>query len=435
MRIIDAYYVACDRVKDSIVFQKRLVLFLFFATQGSFLEARDWTVYLFMQASGSYQEALASVQQIENSLKDDYEGRIAVFIDVQTGDRLDHFLIERGRMTTSTLRSRAPTHGESVKEGVTKAFGSVTEGKTLLILSGHGTGILAPPMTATQKKWFYEPDEGSFLAPCKQYCSARYEQFCKQVQHIMQGKSILSAQGGSSFLSTNELRELVRFTYTLLGKKLDILGFDSCYMAMFEVGYEVKDSVRYMVASQDCEEKDGWSYDKVLQALKTSSAAQVCRQLVYSYERSQMSRGLDRFSLSVFDLSYCEQVAQALDALVQRMSLSKDLLEPLCRARTALHSVTGLSFYGDLREFLETFYKELSEYQITAEIEWLLEDLLHARQLLKLMVRASVAGPSCRYLKGCSIYFPFAHIDSSYKGSFVQEHLWGSFLRYFTTGL
>ncbi len=258
-------------------------------------------------------------------------------------------------------------------------------------------------------------------------------QFAQQVQHIMEGKSMLSSQGGS-FLSTYELRELMCHIHILLGKKLDILGFDSCYMAMLEIGYEVKDYVRYLIASQDCEDKEGWSYDTVIKALASKSAAQVGRRIVYSYEWAQKHRGLDRFSLSVQDLGYSEELACLLDDLIQQLLSAENMLEPLCRARTLLHSVTGLPFYVDLKEFLETLYTQLLEGQVTQEIERICEDLLHAQEVLNLMICASVAGPSCGSLKGCSVYLPLAHIDSSYQGSFFQKHLWKSFLKYFTTG-
>jgi hypothetical protein len=44
------------------------------------------------------------------------------------------------------------------------------------------------------------------------------------------------------------------------GKNIDILGMDACLMAMAEVIYEVKDSVNYVVASEETEPGNGWDY-------------------------------------------------------------------------------------------------------------------------------------------------------------------------------
>ncbi|MBF0361333.1 MAG: hypothetical protein HQK49_09990 [Oligoflexia bacterium] len=46
--------------------------------------------------------------------------------------------------------------------------------------------------------------------------------------------------------------------------KFDILGYDACLMQMIEVLYQVKDNVKYVVASEELETADGWPYDKML---------------------------------------------------------------------------------------------------------------------------------------------------------------------------
>lgn len=50
-------------------------------------------------------------------------------------------------------------------------------------------------------------------------------------------------------------------------KNIDILGMDACLMAMAEVIYEVKDSVDYVVSSEETEPGDGWDYTGALNPL------------------------------------------------------------------------------------------------------------------------------------------------------------------------
>jgi Clostripain family len=50
-------------------------------------------------------------------------------------------------------------------------------------------------------------------------------------------------------------------------RKIDILGMDSCLMGMIEVGYQVKESVNYLVATEDTIPDDGWPYDRILARL------------------------------------------------------------------------------------------------------------------------------------------------------------------------
>lgn len=414
----------------SIVLKKRLAHLFFFLSFIPALHARDWTVYIYMEASDSYKEADEAVRKMHHALQDQSD-RIAVYIDIQAGSFADRISIERGELRREFFK--VCHHQDFLKEGIARAFTSVSEGKTLIIISGHGTGILTPTYDEAQQKWLYEPDSGVSL--CTRYGASCYEQFCKHIYHVMEGKSLLTADGRGTFLSIDELGELMTYSAKIIGKKLDILGYDACYMAMLEVGYHVKDCVRYLVASQDCEEKEGWDYGMLIDALSHQSASHVARHLVYGYERTQTMRGSDRFSLSALDLSYCEDLADAFDEVLH--SIARDdtqLLEIICRTRLGLHHVTGLPFYVDVKEFIESLYMKLFDYQLTPERERLISRLVTAREALSLMVSASVGGPSCTYLKGCSIYFPLAHIDRSYKGRYMKEREWEHFLQGITSG-
>ena len=44
------------------------------------------------------------------------------------------------------------------------------------------------------------------------------------------------------------------------GRHIDVLDFDACLMATLEVGYELRDTVDYLVASQAVEPGDGMPY-------------------------------------------------------------------------------------------------------------------------------------------------------------------------------
>ncbi|MDD5530654.1 MAG: clostripain-related cysteine peptidase [bacterium] len=60
---------------------------------------------------------------------------------------------------------------------------------------------------------------------------------------------------------------------TLLGKKLDILANDACLMGMYEVAYEVKDNVNYIVFSEYDMAGDGYPYDDILNWLNVNPNA------------------------------------------------------------------------------------------------------------------------------------------------------------------
>lgn len=77
-------------------------------------------------------------------------------------------------------------------------------------------------------------------------------------------------------------------------KKLDILDFDACLMATVEVGYELKDTVEYLIASQETEPGDGVPYDDQLAWLvKYPEAPPVsfAKAMVEAYVKSYAPKG------------------------------------------------------------------------------------------------------------------------------------------------
>jgi len=68
--------------------------------------------------------------------------------------------------------------------------------------------------------------------------------------------------------------------------KIDVIGTDACLMQMPEVNYEIKDYVDYIVASEETEPGDGYTYNTFLGpvvAKPTMSALEVGKQAVNAY--------------------------------------------------------------------------------------------------------------------------------------------------------
>jgi hypothetical protein len=411
-------------------FTKWLLLLVCLFVPYQVLEARSWTVYLYLQATDSSQEAYQALGQIGDALKDDLEGSLIVHVDLQLPHAVER-LTFAGGIIESTVLTISGHVSDLIQEGIIGAFGQAGEGETACIISGHGTGILTPTFDTDRQRWVYEPDEGP--SPMKRYIGKRTAEFGRRIEHILFGKSMLSAQMGTSFLSAQELHKILAMAAKAVGRKVDLVGFDSCYMAMLEIAYQIKDSARYMLASQDCEEKDGWNYAHLFKAMRISSAREVGRRVVYEYERDRSARGYDRYSLSLCDLTYLDTFVEILDTFVAKVCVTHALEEALCAVRVSLHPVTGLPFYVDVKEFFEALYEELLTYASTQEIESIKQTLLDGRKALGMLVCASVTGSACKPLHGCSIYYPLAHIDSSYTGLFSQDHLWNKFLYYSTT--
>lgn len=108
------------------------------------------------------------------------------------------------------------------------------------------------------------------------------------------------------------------------GKNLAVLAFDACLMAHGEMAYQVRNSVDYMVASEELEPGKGWDYTgwgKQLAASNRTPAA-VSSALVDAYHASyqpggSQSSGRDDATLSATDVAaFTRNVVPALNAFV-----------------------------------------------------------------------------------------------------------------------
>jgi len=64
-------------------------------------------------------------------------------------------------------------------------------------------------------------------------------------------------------------------TKELLGKKLAILGFDSCVMGMLEVGYQFERVAETMIVSEGSVPSAGWTYAKLLGCLTREDGTKI----------------------------------------------------------------------------------------------------------------------------------------------------------------
>ena len=400
------------------------------------LHARSWTVYLFFHAQDAYQEAQTAVKHWKNALVTDTDGEIKVCIDVFAGDRSQRVIIERGLAHECPLAPCGDPY-TIIKNGCETVFKEVGSSKTALFFSGHGTGILTPRYDAERMRWYFEPDEGQ--SACSRYSALKYEAFCKKIEYIMEGKSVLLSPNENGLLTIDQMRTLFdSLIPKVLTKKIDLIGFDACYMALFEVVYELHQYCNYVIASQECEDKEGWNYHEIGQLLRTHTEPYLsARHIAIRHDRIQHQRGLDRYSLSVFDSQHVPAMAAALDdlctELVQHMETNKCVIQALCAVRTRLHKMSGVPFYVDLLECVDELLIEINTLARTPQLNRLVQTLLSVRETHALMMAVSVHGPLCARLKGCSVYFPYAHIDTSYNGSFVAKHSWYSFLEAFVS--
>lgn len=156
-------------------------------------------------------------------------------------------------------------------------------------------------------------------------------------------------------LDLPEVREALERTVPTLQKsgksKFDILDFDACLMATLEVGYELKDVVDYLVASQEVEPGDGMPYDDYLKWIVTypeSQPVSFAKAMVETYVESYAPKG----SQTNGDYSWLSETKSALRlSAVAGLREKVEALAGLLLTREKLLGDVTEELVGDARRF------------------------------------------------------------------------------------
>jgi hypothetical protein len=141
-------------------------------------------------------------------------------------------------------------------------------------------------------------------------------------------------------------------------KKLDVIGFDACLMAMIETGYALRDTGVVLVGSEELEPGAGWNYERWLRPLVNDPGAHDASdlgQLLVSAYRDEYGDREDT-TLSALNLRKVPTLAKAVTAFAERARTKlSSQLKVLRKAREACANYApgyGLNSI-DLARFLD----------------------------------------------------------------------------------
>lgn len=188
-------------------------------------------------------------------------------------------------------------------------------------------------------------------------------------------------------LAHTRLDDLVGAASTVLGRRLDLLGFDACIMAGVEVMTALSDSAKVMVASEDLEtlgptvygvNGGSWNYTQIASAL-TSAPSMTERTLgtqIVDLTGALWNTGLVRTPCSTLSALDLDQTTQLVNAF-QRFSAARlaglaTELDALGQARMEADDYApapGLASgaYVDLKSFAERFQARIPD-QASADL-------------------------------------------------------------------
>jgi len=168
----------------------------------------------------------------------------------------------------------------------------------------------------------------------------------------------ISDDSSGGWMKTPKIREALENAEKATGQKLDIMGFDACLMATTEVGYELKDTAKFMVASQNTEGADGWPYPQIFTSklLKSFQRAlrekldigpeEVAKKIVKEAESFQGTLP----TLSAMDMAKMDGLAKATDGFAEKL-IATDT--PKATLMSIIKSTKSFSGYKDQFDFAE----------------------------------------------------------------------------------
>ncbi len=262
------------------------------------------------------------------------------------------------------------------------------------------------------------------------------------LQRLVQTKDELAKEAEDQGYEGDKLE---RETTEILGRKLDLLGFDSCVMGMIEVGYQFDKVSETMVVSEGSVPSAGWTYAKILGGLargehSNSSAQTVAKHFVKEFIKSQdkFTVGGVSVDMAAWDMEQMWFLTNAFNELAGSMidcfeDENSRIYKQMERAILHAHWKCQSYMYDqniDLGDFCELLYQEcdLIKESVSGENPEHLEEVQTNCQkvlaeLKKAVILCGFSGGGYQYSNGVSVFFPW-----SWEGYQVSQHSYESLL-------
>ena len=257
--------------------------------------------------------------------------------------------------------------------------------------------------------------------------------FASTVDTMVRSRAIAFDDQAKDFLDNMEIKRALGEMKTLLGRPLDLIGFDACLMAMLEVNYQIMATARYAVGSEEEEPGNGWPYDRILKALAKKPAMapdELARTVVAQYAASYGAG--DGVTLAAVDLGQSDSLAATVEklggSLLARAGKQSEMtLLSAVRAKVQEYSAP-YDDYVDLVDLCDGLQRLLGDAAVT-------EACAAVKQAVGKMVLASAAkGSGVARSHGISIYFPKHKVCALYaKLDFAKKNAWAKFIAAYTT--
>ncbi|MEI7528305.1 MAG: clostripain-related cysteine peptidase [Elusimicrobiota bacterium] len=360
--------------------------------------AKKWTVMVFVNAKNNLEEyGLLDVNEMEKIGSDDNISIVA----------------ELGRIA-----------------GYSTADGDWKGSRRYLIQKDADTAAITSPVVmeipkADMGSWQYLADFTKWAMtnyPAQNYALVVWNHGSgwNKTDPMADGKGISYDDETGNHITTAQLRSAL----AAVGG-VNILSMDACLMQMIEVAYEVKGLAEYVVASEETEPGDGYTYDSFLGPLAKNpdmDSAALSKIMVdgYTDHYQAINQGATQSAVKVAAL---DQFVAVADAFTGALIAANDLtVAKAAKAKTQ-------AFYYSSNKDMYHFAKLISETTANADVKAKALELMgYIKNTLVLHSRASGAKYANAY--GLAAYMPSSYTAAYDSLLWAKDSKWDDFTKW-----
>jgi hypothetical protein len=361
--------------------------------------AKEWTIMVFVNAKNNLESyGLKDVNEMEM---------------IGSNDKVN-IVVELGRI-----------------DGYSTEDGNWTGCRRLFIQKDNDTNKINSPVIMKNDKcdmgsWEYLSDFAKWSMskyPAKKYTLIVWNHgsgWSKNSSIFESNKGISYDDETNNHITTPQLKSALE----KIGK-IDILGMDACLMQMAEVAYEVKDYVNYVVASEETEPGDGYTYNTWLDPLikkPAMSQAELSKAMVDSYgdHYQSINQGATQSAIDATKLSIFKD---KVDAFITALINNNDLTN----AKNA--KTKAQSFYYSSNKDIYHFAQLVVNSTQVPEVKTAGNDLLDFMKN-ELIVHNRATGSKYANAFGIAAYLPSSYTSSYDELQWAKDTKWDDLIKW-----
>lgn len=373
---------------------------------------KNWTILVFMVPDKRLEDAARQdLEEMEAAgIPDDVN--LAVHIDFETQPQ--RFVFSGAKATPEKTVDGPTSISASLQDFLAWSRSPQFQAKQhALVLWGHGQGVgtklsLPGPFGSVAARQRLTSNRSRRVSPApvpstSQSIGAGYRVPPQRIAFRVDPK-----KAAPRALEVTDVASILADHVERRKKRIDILGFDACFMAGIEVASELRNVAQLLVASQDFVPDEGWDYQRFLELIAFSrdgDARRVAEAIV-----SQVRNAGGLTNLTVMDLAQCPSLGRLAGALNDHLaSFPSDKL----RVQVLFEGASYLRVrqFIDLRSLCERLVEDFSATK-NADDDYVKEAAEATLQKLDPFVIKHAAEPDARRMNGVSVYYQHVRAGS-----------------------